>query len=189
MVLGLVGKAGSGKSTVADELERCGAKRISLDKLGHCVLAQSSKELIDIFGQISSESGEIDRGKLGNLVFSDRSALQKLNALIHPLIRSKALQEIDIDYPFSVIDGALLHEIGLSDYCDRIIWLDCPDEEAVRRLVARGMKREKAIAILRSQSHLETLKDSCDAVISTTGSTEATFMKVRSVLFEWGIMV
>ncbi len=89
-VIGLTGGIGTGKSTVAGFLRELGAAYMDLDRTGHEVYQPGTsayKQLIATFGNgILGEEKEIDRTKLGAIVFNDRAALQKLNGIIHPAI-------------------------------------------------------------------------------------------------------
>jgi len=88
-----------------------------------------------------------------------------------------------------IIDGALIHEIKLADRCDKLIWFECTNRASVERLMKRGMSRSRAESILHSQSHLDSIKELVSAEVSTSGSIDETFVKVREVLFGWGIVV
>ncbi|MDD5681737.1 MAG: dephospho-CoA kinase [Mesotoga sp.] len=190
MVVGFVGKAGSGKSTAAERFERFGAEIISLDKLGHDALEEEKKQMVDSFGKSILTCDKVDRKKLSKKVFEDSKLLQKLDEILHPVIRRKALKALERCHSkLCIIDGALIHEIGLADYCDKVIWFECTNKSSVERLMKRGMSRVRAESILHSQSHLDSMKERVNAEVSTSGSIDETFEKVREVLFEWGVVV
>ncbi|MBN2254024.1 MAG: dephospho-CoA kinase [Kosmotogaceae bacterium] len=190
MVVGFVGKAGSGKSTAAERFEKYGADIISLDELGHDSLDEEKKQIIDSFGKNILTCGKVDRKKLSKKVFEDSKHLLRLNEIIHPVIRQKALKALEECHSkLCIIDGALIHEIGLADYCDKVIWFECTNEASVERLMKRGMVRSRAESILHSQSHLDSIKELVSAKVSTSGSIDETFEKVREVLFGWGVVV
>lgn len=189
MVLGIFGKAGCGKSTLANKLEERGAVRISLDEIGHDVLKDSKTQIVAAFDDRILTEDEIDRNKLAEKVFSDSKLLSTLNSIVHPVIKIKALEKLEDRSRLYVIEGALLQEIGLDEYCDKIIWLDCAREEAIERLIARGMSADRADSILKSQQHLEHLRETADAIVSTRGSTEDTFEKVKDILLKWSVVV
>lgn len=188
-VLGVAGKAGSGKSTIASALEKSGAIRVSLDEIGHQALDSMKEEIRREFGECIMTGDSVDRKKLGDVVFNSPKLLERLNRIVHPVIRSVALAKMIDDTKLYVIDGALLHQIGLSEFCDKILWIECSPEETVRRLALRGMTEYKARLILQSQQHLDSLRDSADAIVDTSGDAAATLRKVEEVLFEWGIML
>jgi len=190
MIVGLVGKAGSGKSTAAERLAKSKIKLISLDKLGHDALREERESLVDSFGRGILTCDNVDRKKLSRIVFENSDLLTKLNKIVHPVIKQKALQIVGRDFSdHYIFDGALIHEIGLAEYCDKIIWFECPNEIAIERLMKRGMSKSRAESILASQQYLDSIKESVDAVVTTLGSIEETFEKLRSILFEWGIVV
>ncbi|HDP77851.1 MAG TPA: dephospho-CoA kinase [Mesotoga infera] len=190
MIVGFVGKAGSGKSTAAERLEGFGADIISLDELGHDSLDEKKEQIVDSFGKSILTCGKVDRKKLSKKVFQDSKLLLRLNEILHPVIRRKALKALEgCHSKLCIIDGALIHEIGLADYCDKVIWFECTNEASVERLMKRGMSRSLAESILHSQSHLDSMKVMVSAEVSTSGSIDETFDKVREILFEWGVVV
>ncbi|MBN2219496.1 MAG: dephospho-CoA kinase [Kosmotogaceae bacterium] len=190
MVVGFVGKAGSGKSTAAERIAKSEIKLISLDRLGHDSLKEERESLVNSFGRGILTCSNVDRKKLSRIVFENPDLLTKLNKILHPVIKRKALEIVGRDCSdHYIFDGALIHEIGLEEYCDKIIWFECPDEMAIERLMKRGISKSRAESILASQQYLDPIKESVDAVVTTSGSIEGTFEKVRSILFEWGIVV
>jgi dephospho-CoA kinase len=190
MVVGFVGKAGSGKSTAAERFKRLGAEIISLDELGHDSLDEEKERIIDSFGKTVLTCGKVDRKKLSKKVFEDSELLLRLNEILHPVIRRKALEALErCNSKLCIIDGALIHEIGLADRCDKVIWFECTKKASVERLMKRGMSKYRAESILRSQSYLNSKKELVSAEVSTSGSIDETFEKLREVLFGWGIVV
>ncbi len=151
VVIGLVGGVASGKSYVGSLLEGYGAKRIDADRLGHEVLLlkEVRERLAQIWGPgILTEQGEVDRAKISKLVFgsSFNAAAQRkqLEAIVHPRIRSLALERIaEIrslpETPLAIVlDAPLLIEAGWEPMCDFILFIECPREERVQRALARG---------------------------------------------------
>src|SRR3972149_2023682 len=122
-VSGLTVGIGSGKSTVAQMLQRKGAKLLSADAVGHEVyeLARPAyQEIVDAFGRnIVGADGKIDRKKLGPIVFSDPEKLRRLNAITHPrmkeLMREKLEAERVSGVRIAVLEAALLFGAGWGD--------------------------------------------------------------------------
>ncbi len=148
-IIGLTGYYCSGKSTVEKILlDKYGFFVVDLDKVGHMVLGEKSKELASIFGDIIlNENGEVNRKVLGSIVFNDGSKLKLLNNFVHPLIMNKVMALINGEHDNICIDGALLFEIGLYEYCSKIIVVDA----FLLIRILRGMARDK-------RSFIEILK-------------------------------
>lgn len=162
-------------------------KVIDLDRLGHEVLKELKSQLVLTYGSgiLDNSRKKIDRKKLGEIVFKDSRKLKLLNSIVHPLIKEKVKKIISkTRKKYVLIDGALIHQIGLGKLCDLIIWVDCPDEVAIKRLASRGIPRERAISILNSQKELENYKVYSDIAIDNTGSPQELLIKVREICGE-----
>ena len=161
-VVGLVGKIGAGKTTVASLLQHHGAVVIDADALTHGALKdQRVKEQIRTrFGASVFTGNEIDRSRLAECVFGNqpeqKNALKDLEGIIHPMVR-KSLEERlgmiaqrEVDHGAGktvvVLDVPLLVQGGLHNRCDRLIWLDCKDSVRHRRLAVRGLSAEQVAA-------------------------------------------
>ena len=161
-VVGLVGKIGAGKTTVASLLQHHGAVVIDADALTHDALKdQRVKEQIRTrFGASVFMGNEIDRSRLAECVFGNqpeqKNALKDLEGIIHPMVR-KSLEERlrmiaqgEVDHRAEktvvVLDVPLLVQGGLHNRCDRLIWLECEDSVRHRRLAVRGLSAEQVAA-------------------------------------------
>lgn len=183
MVIGIVGKVGSGKSTVASILnERFGFHHIDVDHFGHLALEKEEKSLAAAFGEgVRGNNGAIDRKKLGDIVFSSPDKLLRLNSIVHPRMKKEIADFIGLasDTRF-VIDGALLFEIGLDDICDFIITVEAPDWEILDRVHKyRGWECEKAKKVLASQEYLKFLKEKTDFLIFNNGNREKLMKQIE----------
>ncbi|BBE30564.1 dephospho-CoA kinase [Tepiditoga spiralis] len=173
MIIGLTGPAGSGKSTVSNIIKENykNVEIIDVDRVGHYVLTLSfvKQELKKVFGsdifecyrEISEKEllqKNISRKKLGQLVFSNKENLKKLNAIVHPVIFNEIKNNIKIllkKYDIIVIDAALLNEIGLSKLCNKIIYVTAPKELRIKRLVEnRHLPLNTAQSIVKSQKNM-----------------------------------
>lgn len=170
LIVGLVGKVGSGKSTVAAIMkEEYGFETIDVDQVGHKALELEKDHLIKTFGSsILDDTGGIDREHLGMLVFSDTRKLSKLNSLVHHRIKELVFKHIS-EYSGVkkfIIDAALLFEIGLDSYCDFVVSVEAP-ENLIRQRVRkyRHWTAEKTEDVLRSQKYLNLLRDKTHFVI------------------------
>lgn len=132
--IGLTGRAGSGKTFLQSLLDiHFSVTIIDLDSLGHYLLTKPSvqKELVFEFGkEILASDGTVDRGVLGEKVFSDPAQLTRLNQIMHPQIKELVISFIATSPRPVVIVGALLDEIELIDLCDVIVTISA-DESSV----------------------------------------------------------
>ena len=134
MIVGLTGRAGSGKSTAASILlDLVELTLIDLDQIGHLLLTESHviPLLTEAFGRdILNDEGLVMRPFLRQLILSEPSQLIVLNGILHPLIKQRVLEQIENAITSHiVIEGALLDEIGLLTVCDHIIVVDASDRD------------------------------------------------------------
>ncbi len=164
IVIGLTGGIGTGKSEVARRLQELGAIVINADQLGHEAYSPHSetwREVVKTFGkQILQESGEIDRRKLGGIVFTDPQKLAQLNGIMHPrmaAIVNGKLQELrENGTKVAVVEAAVLFEAGWDSLVDEVWTTDSPVEAVVGRLQARnGLDAEEALKRIASQMSAE----------------------------------
>ena len=156
--VGLTGGIGSGKSEVANAFAGMGIEIVDADDLAHRLSAPGQPgyaAIVGAFGRgMLTPSGEIDRPALRRLVFADAPLLARLEGLLHPLIRAEALRQIsDWRGPYGIVVVPLLIERGgLKEIIDRVLVVDCPEDEQVRRVVARSaMSPEEVRAIMATQ--------------------------------------
>jgi dephospho-CoA kinase len=187
-VIGLTGNIATGKSVVRKMLEHLGAYGIDADALAHRAIAKDApgyQPVIDTFGSwILTQEGQIDRTKLGKIVFSDVEALEKLEAIIHPLVR----QAIDLlirraGQKIIVIEAIKLLEGELRQACDNIWVTTTPMEIQLRRLrLKRGLSAEAARQRIAAQPTQAEKIEAADFVIKNSGSFEDTW---KQVLAAW----
>ena len=183
-VIGLTGNIGTGKSVVRRMLEHLGAYGIDADALSHRTIARGApgyQKVIDLFGKFMLDAnGEIDRQRLGRLVFSDAEALQNLEAIVHPLVGQA------VDYLISrsshtvvVVEAIKLLESGLSKDCDATWVVYTPPEVQLRRLMKqRGMLEGDARQRILAQPPQEKKIAAANVVIRNIGSYEDTWKQV-----------
>jgi dephospho-CoA kinase len=189
-IVGLTGGIGSGKSTAAGFLADLGAVVVDLDKTGHEVLRQQEirDRLVGEFGrEILDDNGEIDRSRLGNKVFSDKDALSKLNAIVHPAI-DKIVKEIAEEcrrrgVKAVFFEAAAMLEAGRDWQVDEVWVTVTPEAEVLKRLSIRKDYPEADVkARIRSQITNEERIRQADVVIDNDGTLEELRYKVKS---EW----
>jgi len=183
--IGLTGNIATGKSVVRRMLEHLGAYTIDADALAHRVIAKGApgyKPILDKFGTwLLDEDGQINRGKLGRLVFADKEALTQLEAIVHPyvgqaveLLAKRATQSV------VVIEAIKLLESDLKRYCDSIWVTDAPEEVQVERLMRkRGLSREDALQRIHAQSAQMQKLAAASIIVNNTGSYEDLWKQVN----------
>jgi len=192
-VIGLTGGIGSGKSTVSQFLEELGAVIIDADKVGHEAFkpdTEAWREVVAAFGtEIVKPGGEIDRNKLGEIVFANPEALAQLNKIMHPRIYAlvKALiegyrrQEVKV----VVLEAPLLLEAGWTSLADEV-WVTVAPESTVLKRLKRKLRlsEPESLARIRSQlSSKEKIKHA-DVVIDTDCSLDELRAKVRELWYK-----
>jgi dephospho-CoA kinase len=181
LVIGITGNFGTGKTTVSQMLAELGAVLINADELGHEVLqpdTQAYKEVLAAFGKsILKPNDEVDRNKLGKLVFDDNTALARLNQITHPRIYEIAKQRIE-EYRQAgtrvvVFEAALLIEAGWMSLVDQLWVTTAPESTIVKRLKSsRGLSEKQVLARLHTQMPQEEKAKQADAVIDTDCSMD-----------------
>ena len=185
-VIGLTGNIATGKSVVRRMLEHLGAYTIDADALTHRAYAKGApgyQQVVDRFGKwLVKKDGEIDRSKLGNLVFNDHEALIQLESIAHPLVRQAT--EILIKratQPVVVIEAIKLLEGELRKVCDSIWVTNATEEIQVERLMRkRGLGRNQALERIHMQSAQSTKVAVANIVITNTGSYDALWRQVNA---------
>ncbi len=186
LLVGIGGNMGSGKSTVASELKRYGAKIIAADEMGWSVLAKGTTEyrkLVKTFGRtILTKAGNIDRRALGKLAFASKTSLAKLNAIVHPALLERVRKEINRNRKgLVVVDAALLFAWGLDKEVDVAILVTAADRLKTKRLVDAGMKEEDVVARLKLQPSDAKIWRRADFVLENKGSFAELRRKCRAL--------
>ena len=189
--IGLTGGLASGKTFVGRALSEMGCFLIEADELGHQVMAKGAEAyqpILNEFGpDILNQEAEIDRRRLGALVFGNPQLLEKLNAIVHPAVRARS-HRLAEDFvqrePGGIIiyEAAILVETGSFRDYDRLIVASCTVEQQVARAVSRDhLTREEVENRLRRQMPLEEKVKYADYVIDTSGTKEHTLSQTRTV--------
>lgn len=183
-VIGLTGNIGTGKTVVRRMLEHLGAYTIDADGLSHRATARGAPgydPVVRTFGRwILDSDGEIDRVRLGNLVFRDVVALKELEAIVHPLVRQavdvlvkRATQDVVVIEAIKLLEGSL-HKL-----CDSIWVVYAPPDIQVERLARkRGMSREEALQRVNAQGAQTDKIALANVVIRNIGSYDDLWKQV-----------
>ena len=178
MVIGLTGSIGTGKSEAARQLEALGASIISADQVGHEAYTPNTEaweQVVAAFGDdILQDDGEIDRRKLGAVVFSDPGQLEKLNQIMHPrmarMVADKIEELRDQGTEVVVVEAALLFEAGWDSLVEEVWVTDSTEQVVIERLKQRnGMSEEEARKRISSQMGRTERLERSDYVIENSG--------------------
>jgi dephospho-CoA kinase len=179
LVVALTGGVGSGKSTVAAHFAQLGVPVIDADEISHALTAAGSPVLdlvSDAFGEgLVDAQGRLDRAKLRALVFSEPSARSRLEAILHPRIREEMQRRLaGLSEPYAVLEIPLLFETGQTDIADRILVVDVPVSEQIRRVQLRSKLSEDEIQrIIDSQAPRSERLARADDVIDNNADPES----------------
>lgn len=180
MVIGLAGGIGAGKSAVAKVFAAHGAMVIDSDKEAKDALDRPEVrgELIRWWGdRVLDATGRIDRKKVGEIVFSDPAQRERLERLVHPLVRATRNEMIARTdartTPAVIVDAPLLFEAGLDKECDAVVFVDAPREQRLRRVQeTRGWDEAELERREKAQLPLEEKRSRADVVVANDGSLE-----------------
>ncbi len=190
-IIGLTGGIGSGKSTTARFLTELGAEVIDLDRVGHEALKKGSKaykQAVHEFGEIVlDKAGEIDRAKLGGIVFSDRETLKRLNKIVHPVIDRAVAETIKECHrrgtKVVVLEAAAMLEAEKAWQVDEIWVTVAPEKVVLERIKERsGYNEAEAKSRIRSQMTNEERIRQAKVVINTDGTLDELKARVNA---EW----
>jgi len=195
MIIGLTGGIASGKSTVSEMIKNLGITVIDADIEARLAVEKGEdayQKIIEHFGQsILLNDGNINRAKLGEIIFNNEQERTVLNGIVHPAVRRRMAekQEAAINKGESLIvkDIPLLFESKLTNTVDRILLVYVDEEVQLQRLMNRNQyTREEALARIQSQMPLKEKRELADAVIDNNGSVEQTERQLFNILKEWG---
>lgn len=188
---GLTGSIASGKSTVAAMFSELGAKVIEADRLGHELIRSPRPAYDDIvrhFGfEILDADGEIDRKRLGAIVFADPEKLRLLNSIVHPRVIERVEQLataylLQDSHAVVVVEAALHYEAGIADRFAKMLVAWCRPEQQLERLIAKtGLPREEAERRIAAQMPGEEKRRRADYVIDCSGDLEVTRRQVADL--------
>lgn len=196
--IGLTGGIGSGKSTVARLLVACGAALVDADAIARQVTAAGGaavKEIASQFGdQVITAEGAMDRDRMRQLAFNDPAARQRLEDIIHPLVRQETMRQseqaatgggacIVFDIPLLVESGRWRQQV------DHVLVVDCSEATQIARVMARnGWTREAVEKIMAGQASREQRLAAADSCIYNDGlSLEALDLLVRQLASRFGL--
>lgn len=187
-IIGLTGNIGTGKSVVRQILQEFGAVGIDADAITHRVISRSGpayQRVVEEFGRwILEPDGEINRGRLGKIVFNSSEALKILEGIVHPyVIQGVKLLISNSTSRVIVVEAIKLLETELRTLCDTI-WVTVVTEEVqVQRLMsARSLSEAEALARIKAQPAQEEKIAAADVVISNDGTVKDLWLQVKDAV-------
>ncbi|MDP6693172.1 MAG: dephospho-CoA kinase [Phycisphaerales bacterium] len=188
-IIGITGGIGSGKSVVANILRENGCVVADADANTKEILDRKEvqQQLIEWWGEkVMGQDGDIDRSLIASIVFSEENERNKLESLIHPLVRSlqeKAFENAPKDSIALVIDAPLLMESGLDKECDVVIFVDSSFETRLKRVVSTRAWDEEQLRLREDvQIGLDKKRSSADYIVINDGDIAYIEQQTRSVL-------
>jgi len=184
-VVGLTGGAGSGKSVASRTFRSLGVPVIDTDQISREVVEPGQPALREIVAEFGNEildsRGNLDRRRMRDLVFADRNARRRLEAILHPRIGERMERILaSLDSAYAVVAIPLLVEAGWTDRVDRVLVMDTPEDAQIRRLMRRdNVNRDEARRMLAAQAPREERLAVADDVVDNSGTPEALIGQIQ----------
>ena len=191
MIIGITGPTGSGKTTLLNLIRDCGGTVLDCDAIYHDLLATDEAMLCALRRRFPAAflQGTLDRKALGVTVFHDPAALQDLNTITHTAVKKAVQAELSQNPKLAAIDAVALFEGGLAEVCDITVAVIAPEEDRIRRIMARdGISEEYARARIRAQKDPDFFRSHCGYVLENLGTWEEFQCKCLAFLREIGII-
>lgn len=176
MIIGITGGSGCGKTTALNVIRDMGGLVLDCDAIYHRLLQEDPSLLKDIETRFPGtvERGQLQRKKLGNIVFSDENALSDLNKITHAAVKSEVLRQLEGHSGLAAIDAIGLFEGGLAALCQMTVAICAPEEDRINRLMSReGISREYAQKRIAAQRPQEEFRNMCDYTLENGENMES----------------
>ncbi|TFE00950.1 dephospho-CoA kinase [Jeotgalibacillus salarius] len=196
MIIGLTGSIATGKSTIASELIRLGYTVVDADQSARKVVQpgeQASLKIRETFGdEVFTEHGQLDRPKLGEIIFNHEHKRKQLNEIVHPAVRADMLsqkdQALEKGKKTVFLDIPLLFESELQWMVDKVLVVYAPEKTQKERLMKRNdYNEEEAASRISSQISIEKKREQANAVIDNSGSIEQSIDQLNKLIKDWGL--
>jgi dephospho-CoA kinase len=187
-VIGITGSIGTGKSTVANKIAELGFKVIDCDEVNHNILEKNNigyNKVVAEFGlSILDEELNLDRKKLGSIVFENKEKLSLLNQILHPLIYDKVKEEINSGEGFVFLNCPLLFETNFIDLCDYTIVVYVDLDTQIKRVMRRDHTDfPTTLKKINSQMPLVVKMEKADFIIDNCHSEGDLNWQIKQILF------
>ena len=176
MIFGITGGTGCGKTTALQAIESLGGLVLDCDAIYHELLKSDPNLLAAIESRFPGvvENGELQRKKLGAIVFADAQALLDLNAITHAAVKAEVERRLETAPALAAIDAIELFDSGLATLCDATVAISAPLEDRVQRLMVRdAISEDYARARIAAQKDAAWFRANCDAVLENNGDKDA----------------
>ncbi|MBT2605067.1 dephospho-CoA kinase [Peribacillus frigoritolerans] len=196
-IIGITGGIASGKSTVSLYLQELGFTIVDADLASRAVVEPGEEayhQVVKAFGEdILLTDGNIDRVKLGSIIFNDQEKRLLLNGIVHPAVRNwmrlKTEAALSSGEETVFMDIPLLFESKLTFMVDKTLLIYVDEQVQLKRLMNRnGLSETEALARINSQMPLADKKALADAVIDNNGDINETKRQVKAILSEWYVI-
>ncbi|MCI8454451.1 MAG: dephospho-CoA kinase [Lachnospiraceae bacterium] len=187
-ILGVTGGVGAGKSSVLELLKtEFGARVILADETAHGLMEPGSEGLRRVVKELGdsflSPAGCVDKKRLADLIFHDDTALEKINAIIHPMVWERVIREAKEAEEALVVIEAAVFSGAPADFFDEIWYIDTAKENRISRLMeSRGYTREKCESIIANQASEADYRLLCSRIIDNNGSPDDVKKKLKEIL-------
>ena len=191
MIIGITGGTGCGKTTLLTEIEKLGGLVLDCDAIYHDLLHRDDRLLDAIETRFPGvvENGQLNRKKLGTIVFADEKALLDLNTITHGAVKDEVLCQLASQPKLAAIDAIALFEGGLAELCDLTVAIVAPAETRVKRLMARdNIPEDYARSRIAAQHHENWFRERCDEILENNGNLDTFQRKCLAFLARHGIM-
>ena len=173
MIIGITGGTGCGKTTLLKVIAEKGGLILDCDAIYHRLLATDTELLNAIEARFPGtvEGGQLQRKKLGTIVFSDEKALLDLNRITHSAIKTEVLRQLATAPKLAAIDAIALFEGGLAELCHMTVAVTAPVETRVQRLMQRdGIPEDYARSRIAAQYDESWFRERCDWILENSGT-------------------
>ena len=192
MIIGITGGTGCGKTTLLKLVEQAGGLVLDCDAIYHQLLRTdpSLPAAIEARFPGTVENGQLQRKKLGAIVFSDEKALLDLNTITHKAVKQEVLRQLEARPKLAAIDAIALFEGGLAELCDTTVAVTAPTEDRVRRLILRdGITEEYARSRIAAQHEEDWFRQRCDCILENNGTEKHFHEKCLAFFYNFGIII
>ena len=191
MIIGITGGTGCGKTTFLNVVQELGGLVLDCDAIYHELLTRDTALLDAIEARFPGvvENGQLQRKKLGAIVFQDAAALKDLNRITHGAVKAEVIRQLETAPELAAIDAIGLFESGLDELCKLTVAVTAPVEARIARLMVRdSITRDYAAARIQAQPSNEEFARRCDYCLENDGTAENFREKCIAFFARLGIM-